>query len=154
MLEDFFKVRVEDFSHRCAFMLSRRAFNVPLYVIREPKCRHQSPRQPTRSPQYTECHCESHFNIDSDDNMNLHSAVQRDGPFNIDKRPGRIEFMDDDASYICDSCGEEIVIPIDPSEGSRQDYVEDCPVCCNANVIHVDISPAGEIRVHAEPELE
>ena len=44
-----------------------------------------------------------------------------------------------EASYTCDSCGEEIVIPIDPSAGANQKYVEDCPVCCRANVIHVAI---------------
>jgi len=38
--------------------------------------------------------------------------------------------MDDEATYICDACGEEIVIPIDPSAGASQEYVEDCPVCC------------------------
>ena len=26
--------------------------------------------------------------------------------------------MRDEASYICDSCGEEIVIPLDPSGGA------------------------------------
>ena len=46
--------------------------------------------------------------------------------------------FDSEGSYICDSCGEEIVIPLDPSGGSHQSYVEDCPVCCNASVIHVD----------------
>ena len=38
--------------------------------------------------------------------------------------------MDDEASYICGACGEEIVVPIDFSQGERQEYVEDCPVCC------------------------
>jgi hypothetical protein len=38
--------------------------------------------------------------------------------------------MKDQASYVCDSCGEEIVVPIDLSAGSAQEYVEDCPVCC------------------------
>ena len=47
--------------------------------------------------------------------------------------------MRDEASYICDSCGEDIVVPIDWSGGSRQSYVEDCPVCCNPNVIHVEL---------------
>ena len=27
--------------------------------------------------------------------------------------------MKDDASYVCDSCGEEIVVPIDLSAGSE-----------------------------------
>ena len=47
-----------------------------------------------------------------------------------------------EATYTCDACGEEIVIPIDPSAGSNQEYVEDCPVCCCANVIHVRIDDA------------
>lgn len=57
-----------------------------------------------------------------------------------------------EASYICDACGEEIVIPIDPSAGSRQQYVEDCPVCCRANVIHVECAGGDEPTVWAEPE--
>src|SRR6266404_980710 len=44
--------------------------------------------------------------------------------------------MKDEATYVCDSCGEEIVVPIDLTAGSRQEYVEDCPVCCRPNVIH------------------
>ena len=44
----------------------------------------------------------------------------------------------EEASYICDACGEEIVIPVDLSAGESQEYVEDCPVCCRPNVIHVE----------------
>ena len=61
--------------------------------------------------------------------------------------------MDDEGTYICDHCGEEIVIPLDPAAGQSQDYVEDCPVCCNPNVIHVEWDEDG-VRVHAEPEQE
>jgi hypothetical protein len=56
-----------------------------------------------------------------------------------------------EASYVCDSCGEEIVIPIDLSAGECQEYVEDCPVCCRPNVIHVELS-GGEPQVWAEGE--
>jgi hypothetical protein len=35
--------------------------------------------------------------------------------------------MKDEATYVCDSCGEEIVWPIDLSAGSLQEYVEDRP---------------------------
>ena len=59
--------------------------------------------------------------------------------------------MDDDTSYICDACGEEIVIPVELSQGSSQEYVEDCPVCCRANVIHVEIED-GDMRAWAEVE--
>ena len=60
--------------------------------------------------------------------------------------------MKDEASYNCDSCGEEIVIPIDVSAGSSQAYVEDCPVCCHPNVIHVEFEANGEVRVWAHAE--
>ncbi len=57
-----------------------------------------------------------------------------------------------DASYLCDSCGEEIVIPVDPSEGEHQEYVEDCPVCCHPIVISVDCDATGVIRIQSEHE--
>ncbi len=58
----------------------------------------------------------------------------------------------DEASYVCDACGEEIVIPLDLSAGESQEYVEDCPVCCRPNVIHVEIYDDGEVRAWAEAE--
>jgi hypothetical protein len=60
--------------------------------------------------------------------------------------------MNDEATYICGACGEEIVIPIDLTQGNEQEYVEDCPVCCRANVIRVEVDPAGEISAWAELE--
>jgi DNA-directed RNA polymerase subunit RPC12/RpoP len=60
--------------------------------------------------------------------------------------------MDDEASYICGACGEEIVVPIDLSQGEEQEYVEDCPVCCRANVIRVQLDPDGEVSVWAQLE--
>ncbi len=60
--------------------------------------------------------------------------------------------MQQEASYICGACGEEIVIPIDISQGNRQEYVEDCPVCCRANVVTVEIDLDGDIQAWAELE--
>ena len=57
-----------------------------------------------------------------------------------------------EASYVCDACGEEIVIPVDLSAGESQEYVEDCPICCRPNVIHVEIDESGDVRVWAEGE--
>jgi DNA replicative helicase MCM subunit Mcm2 (Cdc46/Mcm family) len=57
-----------------------------------------------------------------------------------------------EASYICDSCGEEIVVPIDFSQGHHQQYVEDCPVCCSPNVISVWIDDDGQVTIHAQAE--
>ena len=56
-----------------------------------------------------------------------------------------------EASYICDSCGEEIVVPVDPTAGIRQHYVEDCPVCCNPNELVVEI---GSDFIHLDSRSE
>jgi hypothetical protein len=59
----------------------------------------------------------------------------------------------DEGSYTCPSCGETIVIPLDRSGGDEQRYVEDCPVCCNPNMISVEFFDDGETpRVWAEAE--
>lgn len=60
--------------------------------------------------------------------------------------------LSDEATYTCDSCGEEIVVPIDPSAGRNQKYIEDCPVCCHPNVVHVAIEDDGTARVWGEAE--
>ena len=50
------------------------------------------------------------------------------------------------------TCGEEIVVPLALSAAERNDYVEDCPVCCRPNVIHVEVEDDGELRMWAEAE--
>ena len=60
--------------------------------------------------------------------------------------------LEAEATYVCDSCGEEIVVPVDISAVSHQDYVEDCPVCCHPMRLHVDIDPDGEAHVAGEHE--
>ncbi len=58
----------------------------------------------------------------------------------------------DEASYVCASCGEEIVVPLDPSAGASQRYVEDCPVCCSPNEVFVDYDEDGSARVSSRAE--
>ena len=60
--------------------------------------------------------------------------------------------MRDEASYFCDSCGEEIVVPIDASAVQRQQYVEDCPVCCHPNLLSIEFDDSGEAHVSSERE--
>ncbi|MEO2023290.1 MAG: CPXCG motif-containing cysteine-rich protein [Pirellulaceae bacterium] len=62
------------------------------------------------------------------------------------------EHLPQEAHYICDSCGEEIVIPVDLSAGKHQEYVEDCPVCCRPNVIQVAVDEDGETRIWSRGE--
>lgn len=60
--------------------------------------------------------------------------------------------MEEEASYRCQSCGEEIVVPVDPSAGRVQEYVEDCPVCCRANVLGVRWEADGAVTIEAREE--
>lgn len=59
----------------------------------------------------------------------------------------------DEATYICDSCGEEIELALDHSAGPQQEFIEDCPVCCRPNVVHVEISKNGHPTVWATAEI-
>lgn len=59
--------------------------------------------------------------------------------------------LDSDGAYVCEHCGEEIVVPLDLAAGQDQDYVEDCPVCCSPNVVHVHLDN-DRVEVWAEAE--
>jgi len=39
--------------------------------------------------------------------------------------------LENDAAYTCPRCAETNYIAVDPSGGRRQQFVEDCPVCCH-----------------------
>ncbi|MEW4527616.1 CPXCG motif-containing cysteine-rich protein [Maioricimonas sp. JC845] len=58
----------------------------------------------------------------------------------------------DEAEYICPSCGEPIVIPIDVSIGVVQEYTEDCPVCCHPVSLRITCRTPDDIHVDAEHE--
>jgi hypothetical protein len=68
------------------------------------------------------------------------------------RRRPRVREMPQEVSYVCDACGEEIVIPVDTSQGDEQSFVEDCPVCCRPNVVQVHIDSDGSVRAWAERE--
>ena len=44
---------------------------------------------------------------------------------------------------ICPYCGEPVELDIDESGGSRQSYVEDCPVCCQPWQVKVRLDLEG-----------
>ncbi|MAE67607.1 MAG: CPXCG motif-containing cysteine-rich protein [Phycisphaeraceae bacterium] len=50
----------------------------------------------------------------------------------------------------CPHCGESIQLAVDPSGGESQEYVEDCPVCCNPNLLHLQFDEEGRASIHAE----
>jgi predicted RNA-binding Zn-ribbon protein involved in translation (DUF1610 family) len=58
--------------------------------------------------------------------------------------------LEEEAEVTCPHCGEVVVIVLDRSAGSRQDYVQDCEVCCRP--WHVQVHFAGgaaEVSVEA-----
>lgn len=40
--------------------------------------------------------------------------------------------------FQCAGCGEWNQTMVDPSNGSKQSYVEDCQVCCKPNALRVE----------------
>lgn len=60
--------------------------------------------------------------------------------------------MDITATYTCAHCGEENVTTVDLSAGSRQEYTEDCQVCCRPNALTVEFDHDGTAYVTARRE--
>lgn len=61
--------------------------------------------------------------------------------------------MQNTADYVCAYCGETNLTFVDISAGSMQSYVEDCQVCCQPNVLYLQIDPDTlEIDINSEPE--
>jgi hypothetical protein len=53
----------------------------------------------------------------------------------------------------CPFCGEEEEIFVDLGGSRRQEYTEDCPVCCRPRVVHVEPGDEpGEVNVWIERE--
>jgi hypothetical protein len=44
----------------------------------------------------------------------------------------------------CPYCGEDVDLDIDEGGGSRQSYVQDCPVCCQPWQVEVIRDHAGD----------
>jgi len=44
----------------------------------------------------------------------------------------------------CPYCGEEVDLDIDDTGGSRQSYVQDCPVCCQPWQVEVTRDRDGD----------
>lgn len=57
---------------------------------------------------------------------------------------------DTSAEVECPWCGEATEIGLDPGSGSQQEYVEDCPVCCQPWRVSVSYAPDGSATVTAE----
>jgi hypothetical protein len=58
-----------------------------------------------------------------------------------------------ESGFQCAACGEWNTTSVDESAGRRQNYVEDCQVCCKPNVLHVEYDNSSqEFFITAELE--
>ncbi len=61
--------------------------------------------------------------------------------------------MQNTAEYTCAFCGETNLTFVDLSAGTQQSYVEDCQVCCQPNVLYLEIDEETlNIEINSEPE--
>jgi transposase-like protein len=52
---------------------------------------------------------------------------------------------------VCPYCGETNDVALDPGSGARQEYIEDCQVCCRPWRVVVAYDADGAAHVRAEP---
>ncbi len=57
---------------------------------------------------------------------------------------------DTEAEVVCPSCGEPVVLSLDPTGGEIQEYEEDCQVCCRPWRVHVTYDDEGTADVRVE----
>lgn len=61
--------------------------------------------------------------------------------------------MQNTAEYTCAYCGETNLTFVDLSARTQQSYVEDCQVCCQPNVLYLEIDEETlNIEINSEPE--
>ena len=49
--------------------------------------------------------------------------------------------------FVCPYCGEPVDSVIDVAGGARQEYVEDCAVCCRPWQVRVRVDARGGVEV-------
>ena len=52
---------------------------------------------------------------------------------------------------MCPYCGEQLEVLVDGSV-ARQEYIEDCQVCCRPMVLRVEVAHDGTITIDARTE--
>jgi hypothetical protein len=57
-------------------------------------------------------------------------------------------------TYMCAFCGEANELFVDRTAAKRQQFTEDCDVCCRPNLITVLTDPDGVLWIDAEQEDE
>ncbi len=60
--------------------------------------------------------------------------------------------IEKEQEFLCPFCGEKLSLEIDPSGGQRQEFVQDCEVCCRPIRIRIELGAGKIISFRAEPE--
>lgn len=60
---------------------------------------------------------------------------------------------DDDFTWICQYCGVQNTVWIDLTVEGKQDFIEECRICCRPNRIVVWIDHEDEIHVEERPDV-
>ncbi|HSQ31098.1 MAG TPA: CPXCG motif-containing cysteine-rich protein [Gemmatimonadaceae bacterium] len=58
---------------------------------------------------------------------------------------------DTSGAVTCPYCGEPNSVSLDPGSGDRQEYVEDCAVCCQPWRVTVEYGHDGHAAVRVQP---
>ncbi|MEO6913974.1 MAG: CPXCG motif-containing cysteine-rich protein [Candidatus Baltobacteraceae bacterium] len=53
--------------------------------------------------------------------------------------------LETDVAYRCPYCSEQNFLGVDPTGGSPQRFIEDCPVCCNPIAFTLRVDRDGDV---------
>ena len=60
--------------------------------------------------------------------------------------------MEIETTFVCVFCFQVNVTLVDASGGRRQEYTEDCQICCRPNLLRVTVDPSlEEASIEATP---
>ena len=80
--------------------------------------------------------------------MRFSDDFEPSGEFDLDREfPLGDGTAETDASAVCPYCNETVTIALDPGSGAAQQYVEDCPVCCQPWDVTVRYAADGSASV-------
>lgn len=60
--------------------------------------------------------------------------------------------LEKDHEFSCPHCGEGLSVRLDPSGGRKQDFVQDCEICCRPIRVTVTLERDQVLDFHAEQE--
>lgn len=76
--------------------------------------------------------------------MSSRSPDRSDAP---DEDPPGEAALETSAHAFCPYCGERVELLVDPGGGPKQEYVEDCEVCCRPWRVKLRIGAGGGVEV-------